>query len=123
MGFFSSRATDAHPWNKVSQSTAIDSLLEASFERPQLVFKHSTRCSISAWALKDFERAWAWDNSPAEPHFLDLIAHRDVSNYVAEVSGVIHQSPQVLVFRDGTCIYHASHQAIDAQEIMKLLGV
>lgn len=121
MGFFSSNTSNAYPWKKMDQLSDIDAVIEASFTKPQLVFKHSTRCSISSWVLKDFEKSWNWDTMPAEAHFLDLIAFRSVSNHIAEVADVEHQSPQVLVFHQGKCIYNASHQSIDALKISQIL--
>lgn len=76
-----------------------------------LVFKHSTRCPISAMALHRLERAWI-NQSNVHPYFLDLIRHRDISNNIAESFGVMHESPQLLLFDKGKVVYHASHNAI-----------
>ena len=83
-----------------------------------LLFKHSTRCIVSSMALDRLER-----NSDKlgimKSHMLDLISHRDVSNYVEEYYGVQHESPQILLIKNGEVIYHASHNAISVNDILK----
>ena len=49
----------------------------------------------------------------APMYFLDLISYRNVSNAIADEFGVLHQSPQILVVKDGKCIYDDSHMGID----------
>ena len=102
-------------WEQVTDLQQIVQLKEASFQAPVLFFKHSTRCSISVMALNRFKREW--NNTTVNPYFLDLLNYREVSNQIAILFEVEHQSPQVLLIKDGTCIYHASHNAIDAQAI------
>ncbi|HUH73549.1 MAG TPA: bacillithiol system redox-active protein YtxJ [Chitinophagales bacterium] len=83
-----------------------------------VVFKHSTRCSISSMVKNRVEREWTSDHAV---YYLDLIAHRNVSNLIAQLSGVEHQSPQMIVFKEGKPIYDASHTSISASEVMDLL--
>ncbi|KOY86458.1 general stress protein [bacterium 336/3] len=86
-----------------------------------LIFKHSTRCSISATALDRLQRQWNdTDMQQVDAYYLDLIKYRDISNKIAEVFGVEHQSPQALLLAEGNCIYHDSHYGIDYQEIKNL---
>ncbi|GAB4131545.1 MAG: bacillithiol system redox-active protein YtxJ [Raineya sp.] len=87
-----------------------------------LIFKHSTRCSISSAALDRLERKWSEEEMQAlRPYFLDLLSHRDISNKIAEIFGIEHQSPQVLVLENGKCIYHNSHYGIDYDAIKSIL--
>ncbi len=105
-------------WIEINERDQLDHLLEDSFSSPQLIFKHSTRCSISSMALRRAE-----DNLPIQnltANYLDLIAYRDVSNYIAEITGVTHQSPQVILIRNKKVIYHASHGSMDWKEIENL---
>ncbi len=82
-----------------------------------VIFKHSTRCSISSMAKRNFELNW--DTIPAETplYFLDLINHRDLSALIAETFQVHHESPQVLLVKDGECILDSSHGEISADEV------
>lgn len=86
-----------------------------------LIFKHSTRCSISLMAKRSFE--FDWDKIPSDTklYFLDLIANRDISNEIAELFQVAHQSPQILLIKDGDCVLEASHSDISAEEVAEVI--
>jgi len=87
-----------------------------------LIFKHSTRCSISMMAKRRFEMDM--DKLPADMplYFLDLIKHRDLSAQVAQDFQVHHESPQMLVIKDGDCILDQSHGDISVEEAMEVLA-
>ena len=103
-------------WRPIRTDQDWEDLLKRTFDqdiRAVAVFKHSTRCSISSMVLNRLERDWR--NTPDIPtYYLDLIAFRSISNRIADESGVVHESPQLLLFKDGRCIAHASHTAIHA---------
>lgn len=105
-------------WNALTELKQLDSIVEESAEKPVLIFKHSTRCSISRMALKNFEREYNLEESEATPYFLDLLQHRDISNEIAQKFQVIHQSPQLLLIKNGKSVYNVSHSEIDA-EVLK----
>lgn len=86
-----------------------------------LIFKHSTRCSISMMAKRRFEMDW--ENLPADMplYFLDLIKHRDISNKIAQDFSVYHESPQMLLIRDGECILDQSHSSISVNEAVSVV--
>jgi bacillithiol system protein YtxJ len=100
------------PLEKVEQ---LDELVANSENRTQVVFKHSTRCSISSMVLNRLER----ENPPEgfDFYLLDLLAYRNISNSIAEKLQVHHESPQVIVLRKGEVIYEESHMAIQMDEI------
>jgi len=87
-----------------------------------LIFKHSTRCSISMMAKKRFELDW--DDLPADMplYFLDLISYRDLSKQVADVFQVHHESPQLLLIKDGECVLDQSHGQISVDEALSELS-
>jgi len=87
-----------------------------------LIFKHSTRCSISLMAKKNFEFDWDIIPSDTKLFFLDLISYRDISNQIAEIFQVAHQSPQILLIKDGECILEASHSDISAEEVAEVIA-
>ena len=108
-------------WEEIKSTSVLEDRFNEVSDRPKLFFKHSTRCSISSMSLRMFERAW--DTSlEVDLYFIDLIAHRDVSNLLAELSGVQHQSPQAIVIRNNEVVYHDSHGTIDADKIKSLLN-
>ena len=101
---------------KLSQ---LDELIDISStsEYGVLIFKHSTRCAISKMALNRFSRGWDIETEKLPVYFLDLIRRRDISNAITERFGVQHESPQVLLIKNGECAYHASHNAISPVEV------
>ncbi len=100
-------------WNKLETEAQLDSLIQESAVGPIFIFKHSTSCSISAATLGRFERNWKQEEVDSlKPYYLDLIAHRSVSNQIANKFGVVHESPQLLLIDGGECVYSASHYDI-----------
>jgi len=108
-------------WNVLENSNQIEEIKEASHNKLQLIFKHSTRCIISKMALKNFESDFLLYDV-IDAHYLDLIAYRSISNEIAEVFAVEHQSPQILMIKDGKVVYHESHEGIDANVLKRLLS-
>ena len=123
MGFFSfsSKSKINLPWIALTTENQLREAINLSAEKPILLFKHSTRCSISSMALSRFEENWKNETEICSIYFLDLIAFRSLSNLVAELTHVEHQSPQVLLLKNGEVIYIASHNGISAQEIKSAL--
>ena len=107
-------------WNKLTSEEQIDQVITESASKPVLLFKHSTSCSISSMALDRLLRNWKTEDSDKiSPYYLDLIAFRSLSNLVAARCGIPHESPQVLLLKDGKVTYHESHYGISYAEIMK----
>ena len=102
-------------WITISDIGQLTEIQQKSNERPQVIFKHSTRCSISGMVLKRLEREGKPENM--DFYFLDLIKHRNISNAVADVFKVFHESPQVLLIKNGECIYDESHYAISMDSL------
>ena len=107
-------------WREFTTEEALEEIKTRSAEKPQVIFKHSTRCSISSMAKSRLERAVAPEG--IEFNYLDLIAHRNVSAKIADVFDVEHASPQVLIIKDGNCIYDESHNAINMDEIVEAVA-
>jgi bacillithiol system protein YtxJ len=107
-------------WLQLTDSTQLDEIEDASNSKLVLIFKHSTRCSISRMALRQFENEFEV-NENVLPYYLDLLNHRDISNEIASKFSVVHQSPQLLIISNEKCIYNASHSDIDAEVIKNYL--
>lgn len=106
-------------WQSLSSIDEINQLLKKSFDQPVLIFKHSTRCSISSTVLNRFETKWkANQDFKFEGYLLDLLNYRMVSNELASTFEVQHESPQVLVLVNGKCVNHKNHYEIDLEEIL-----
>ena len=89
----------------------LDKIKEDSFQNPQFIFKHSTRCSISKMVLSRFESTN--DSASLSVYLLDLLNYRDLSNQIADDFSVKHESPQLLVIKDSECHTHSSHTSIN----------
>lgn len=109
-------------WHLLTEIQQLNSIVETSENKPVIIFKHSTRCSISRFALKQFENEYKFSEEEIQPFFLDLIANRDISNEIAARFEVQHQSPQLLLIRKGKSVYDASHSEIEVSEIKKFLA-
>lgn len=109
------------PWKEISDISVLDIINKNSQTQPQLIFKHSTRCSISAMALERLNRNWKFTQAQITPYYLDLLQHRNISNQIAEKWQVNHQSPQILIIRNGECILDVSHSDISVSEIENIL--
>ena len=108
-------------WRKLTDINQLQDIKNLSQEQhinAVLLFKHSTRCSISSMALNRLETKWA-DDEQIPTYYLDLLNHRDISNEIANMFSIEHASPQVLLIKNGICIYHKSHNGINASEILK----
>lgn len=102
-------------WNILQEETQLEEIREKSRERAQVIFKHSTRCGISSVAKNRLDKS-----APPEGidfYYLDLIRYRGLSTKVSELFQVHHESPQVLVIRQGECVYDESHLSISMEDI------
>lgn len=105
-------------WLKLESIEQLQTIKDNSSENLVLIFKHSTRCSISRAALDRLERNWQQgEMNHVKPFYLDLIRYRDVSDQIAEDFSVEHESPQVLVIKNGQSVYDRSHIDINYREL------
>jgi bacillithiol system protein YtxJ len=102
-------------WIELKSEGQIPEIKEKSKEKPQVIFKHSTRCSISSMAKGRLERGVAPKN--ADFYVLDLISYRSISNKISAEFNVYHESPQILIIKNGECTYDESHGSITMDEI------
>ena len=109
------------PWHVLGNMEQLDELIEKSKSTPIAIFKHSTRCGVSRGVLKSFEKDFNLDDSQIKLYFLDLLANRDISNEIASRFNVHHESPQLLVIKNGAVVYHISHNGIDASDLSRFV--
>ncbi len=106
-------------WILLKDLGQLNEIITISHEKPVVIFKHSTRCSVSRMALKQFENEFdfALLDQKFLLYFLDLLEYRGISNEIAVRFNVIHQSPQLLLIQNGKSVYAVSHNDIDAEEL------
>lgn len=107
-------------WIPLNNLAQLNTIAESSANKTALIFKHSTRCSVSRMVLKQFENTFQLHNN-IDCYFLDLLENRDISNQIAARFNVHHQSPQLIVLKNKLSVYNASHENIDALELDKFI--
>ena len=106
------------PWQALTNVNQLVEIEKRSLAKTQLIFKHSTRCGISSMVINQFVSMYDLDTN-ADLYYLDLLNYRDVSNEVGYKFQVVHQSPQLLIIRNGVAVAHASHGTINELELKK----
>ncbi|MBN8691796.1 MAG: bacillithiol system redox-active protein YtxJ [Bacteroidetes bacterium] len=104
-------------WIALTSLDQLSEIDELSKIQPVMVFKHSTRCSISNMALSRVESKWK-DDYNLKAFYLDLLSHRDVSDAISSRYKVTHQSPQAMLIVNGICTAHQSHSGINISELL-----
>lgn len=102
-------------WIMLTDSVQLQQIKERSKQTPQVIFKHSSRCSISSMAKGRLDRSTPPQN--IDFYFLDLLANRSISDLIARDFNVYHESPQILIIKNGECVYDESHTSINMDEI------
>ncbi|MGY0392132.1 bacillithiol system redox-active protein YtxJ [Bizionia sp. KMM 8389] len=112
------KETKILPWKTLSTIPQLDAIAKLSQNKTQIIFKHSTRCGISKMVMNQFVDAYDVDLN-ADLYYLDLLNFRDVSSEVGYKFQVLHESPQLLIIRNGVTVVQASHGAINALDLNK----
>ena len=107
------------PWITLSELSQLDTINEKSSTKTQVIFKHSTRCGISRMVMNQFVDAYDVNENNLDLYYLDLLNYRDVSNEVGYKFQVSHQSPQLLVIKNGVVVAHDSHGAINELDLSR----
>ncbi len=104
-------------WIQLTNEEQLNRIINLSKQKTQVIFKHSTRCSISSVAWKRVQKNDVQTN--IDFYFLDIISYRSLSNKIADTFKVHHESPQILVIKDGECIFDESHLSISIDDILE----
>ncbi|GFD82078.1 thioredoxin family protein [Alteromonas sp. KUL156] len=107
-------------WTPLTSVEQIKEIKELSNKQPIAIFKHSTRCGISSMVIKRFVNSFDEELKDFKVYYLDLLSYRDVSNEIGYTFQVLHQSPQLLVVKNGEVISHASHYDIARIDLKKI---
>lgn len=104
-------------WIQLATIDQLEEIVERSKTKAQFIFKHSTRCGVSRMVIGQFKKRYQLSEGEADLYYLDLLAFRPVCNAIAEKFQVIHESPQLLVIKNGAVVAHESHSAINRMEL------
>ena len=108
-------------WLPLTSIEQLETIKNESNTGAVLIFKHSTRCGISKMVIKQFEKLFTEENQHLKVYYLDLLNYRDISNEIAVKFQVMHQSPQLIVVRNGSTVHHASHNDITLVNLTRFI--
>lgn len=109
------------PWIPLSELQQLEVINKRSSSRTQVIFKHSTRCGISRMVMNQFVDSYNFTEKDLDLYYLDLLNYREVSNEVGYKFQVMHESPQILVIKNGVVVAHASHGQINAVDLSRFV--
>ena len=112
---------NAIPWINLITTDQLDTIVERSKTKTQFIFKHSTRCGISRMVINQFKKGYQLPESQADLYYLDLLNYRTISGEIAEKFQVMHESPQLLIIKNGVVVAHDSHSGINNLELEKFI--
>ena len=110
------------PWEELTSIETLDEIAEISKEKPVAILKHSTSCGISRMVLRQFEQEYDLEEGKVKLYFLDLLSHRDISNRIASKFNVPHESPHLIIIKDGKAVYDASHSEVSAGSLNQFVA-
>ncbi|MFD1613885.1 bacillithiol system redox-active protein YtxJ [Gelatiniphilus marinus] len=109
------------PWIPLNELPQLDLIKTKSNSKTQVIFKHSTRCGISRMVMKQFVALYKIAEKDMDLYYLDLLNYLGVSNEIADKFQVIHESPQLIVIKNGVVVLHASHGAINDVDLSRFV--
>ena len=109
------------PWIPLTEMAQLDTIEETSKTMPVAIFKHSTRCGISKMVINQFERSYDLEANQMQVYYLDLLNYRPISQEIAARFQVWHESPQLLIIKNGVTVAHASHSQINTVELAQFV--
>ena len=109
------------PWIQLTEMETLNEIAETSKKQTVAILKHSTSCGISRMVLRQFEQSYDLKEEQVKLYFLDLLTYRDISNKIASRFNVPHQSPQLLVIKDGKVVFETSHSSIQSEKISEFV--
>jgi len=109
------------PWTPLTELAQLDMIVEESKMKPVAIFKHSTRCGISSMVINQFEKGYDLEENQLKVYYLDLLNYRPISQEIAARFQVWHESPQLIIIKNGVTVAHASHSQINAVDLAQLV--
>ncbi|MGB5420044.1 bacillithiol system redox-active protein YtxJ [Algibacter sp.] len=109
------------PWIPLNELAQLEIINKKSSTKTQVIFKHSTRCGISRMVMNQFVEAYGLTERDLDLYYLDLLNYREVSNEVGYKFQILHESPQILVIKNGVVVAHASHGTINEVDLNRFV--
>lgn len=109
------------PWIPLNDLKQLDYIKKKSGIKTQVIFKHSTRCGISSMVQRQFISEYNFSEKELDLYYLDILSYRQISDEVGYKFQLIHQSPQLLVIKNGTLVANASHGQINQVDLNRFV--
>ncbi len=109
------------PWIELNSTNQINDIIQNSSTSTQIIFKHSTRCGISRMILNQFAKDYIFSENDFNLYYLDLLRFREISNQISRTFEVYHESPQLLIIKNGIVVAHKSHGEINDIDLQKYI--
>jgi len=106
-------------WSTIPDQNQLEKIIEASDDQPQLIYKHSHRCSVCIMAKEDIEASADTLSKQMDLHFVNVVHQREVSNHIASNLDIRHESPQAILLANGEVVWHGSHWQIKSDKILQ----
>ncbi|APZ47264.1 cytosolic protein [Polaribacter reichenbachii] len=108
-------------WLPLTSLDQLEEIKKQSETESILIFKHSTRCGISSMVIKQFEKLFKEEHKNLKVYYLDLLSYRNISDEIGYQFQVMHQSPQLLVIKNGVSVHNASHYDITLTDLSRFI--
>lgn len=108
-------------WIPLKHPAQLEDIIKLSAQHACVIYKHSPTCSISSMAKYRLEGKWNFEEEDLHTYFVDVIHDRSLSQLIAQTFGIRHESPQLLLIKDGQCIHNASHLDISVSGLRGVL--
>lgn len=108
-------------WLPLTSLNQLEEIKEQSNSEAVLIFKHSTRCGTSSMVIKQFEKLFKEEHQQLKVYYLDLLSYRNISDEIGYTFQVMHQSPQLIVVKNGVSVFHASHYDITQTNLSRFI--
>ncbi len=109
------------PWIPLNDIKQIAYISKKSKLKTQVIFKHSTRCGISSMVQRQFVSQYNFSEKELDLYYLDILSYRNLSNEVGYAFQLLHESPQMLIIKNGRLVAHASHGQINAIDLAQFI--
>lgn len=119
---FSNSETPSNPsiFQYIEDEIQLNDIISSSTEKFVIIFKHSDRCSISRWVWRQFQADYNLTEETAILYLVDVVSNRNISQKIAADFDVHHESPQLLIIHQNKCVYNASHENINFDDVLKI---
>ncbi|WAC13806.1 bacillithiol system redox-active protein YtxJ [Dyadobacter pollutisoli] len=107
-------------WITISSEEEVQNIYNSG--EYSIIYKHSPRCMTSLMAYRQLKSdVNSVPNVQVPVYIVDVIANRKESQSIASTFQVEHESPQLLIVKNGECLYDSSHEDISLHQTLEYI--